>query len=175
MDKELPKTWGPVLFEALEKDSIGVIITDCRGVIRYSNPPFSRITGFSQGEVLGRNPKISQSGQTPPETYQSLWMTILHGGTWRGELLNKTKTGDYYWESLTIIPIRDSQNKIAYFAGIIVDITLKKKMEKIRGLSAGAMAHEMKSPLAIIQLAAENLRDALSGPVTEEQKGVLQG
>jgi len=114
---------------ALEQSANTVIITDRNGAIEYVNPKFSEITGYSQAEVIGANPRILKSGQTSHKQYQLLWQTIVDGGEWHGEFRNRRKDGALYWESATIAPIRDDQGTITHFVAIKEDITQRKKTQ----------------------------------------------
>lgn len=118
------------LSRAVEQSTIAVVITDYDGNIEYVNPRFTRVTGYTLEEVLGRNPRILKSGITSLEEYQVLWTTIKQGKEWRGEFLNKKKNGDLYWESSFISAIRNSDNDITHFLAIKEDITDKKLVEE---------------------------------------------
>ncbi|MCQ3936841.1 MAG: hypothetical protein DPW18_07310 [Chloroflexi bacterium] len=117
------------LEQAVEQSPASVVITDRKGDITYVNPSFKALTGYTQGEVVGKNPRIIQSGETPPEVYQDMWQTILSGKPWRGELLNKKKNGDLYWEFEVIAPILDSEGNILNFISVKEDITERKHAE----------------------------------------------
>src|SRR5512134_712665 len=86
------------LFQAIQQSPTSVVITDRDGTIEYVNPKFAEVTGYSLAEAIGGNPRILKSGHTPPERYAELWNTILSGSVWRGELLNKRKNGELFWE-----------------------------------------------------------------------------
>ncbi len=66
------------------------------------NPKFTEVTGYAPEEVIGRNPRLLKSGHTSPEAYRELWARISSGREWRGELCNKKKNGELYWESASI-------------------------------------------------------------------------
>ncbi|MEX6502269.1 diguanylate cyclase domain-containing protein [Pseudomonas zhanjiangensis] len=114
------------LSKAVEFSPTSTVITDIRGCIQYANPKFSEITGYALAEVVGRNPRLLQSGQTPQRVYQELWQTISSGGIWRGELLNRRKNGQRYWENTSISPIRDAHGQISHFVALQEDITESK-------------------------------------------------
>ena len=118
------------LSRAVEQSPISVVITDLRGEIEYVNPKFSQLTGYSSEEVIGRNPRLLKSGLVPPATYKEIWGTILAGNVWRGELANRKKNGEIFWESSSIVPIRDSDGAITHFLGLKEDITGKKLAER---------------------------------------------
>lgn len=103
-----------------------VVITDINAKIEYVNPRFYELTGYTSEEVIGKNPRILQSGFTPQETYEELWQTISTGAIWRGELCNKKKSGELYWELAIISPLYDTQGRVQNFVAIKEDITDKK-------------------------------------------------
>ncbi|MCR4319673.1 MAG: PAS domain S-box protein [Candidatus Brocadiaceae bacterium] len=114
---------------AIEQSSSSIIITDTKGKIEYVNPKFTRLTGYTPEEIIGKNPRILKSGKTPPEEYKRLWTTITSGGEWRGEFYNKKKTGEFYWESASISPIKNQEGVITHFVAIKEDITKHKQTE----------------------------------------------
>jgi len=157
---------------AVEQSPVSVMITDLGGNITYVNRRFTECTGYRYEEVMGRNPRLLKSGHTSPEEYRQLWQTITRGEEWRGELSNKKKNGDLYWESVVISPIRNAAGEMCHFLAVKEDITERKiaeshsrqaqKLEAIGQLAAG-IAHEINTP---IQFVGDNLRfikDAWSG------------
>ena len=125
VEKQLQK-----LSRAVEQSPASVVITDADGNIEYVNPRFSSLTGYAREEVIGRNPRILKSGLTAASTYQELWGTILSGREWHGEIINKKKGGDLYWESASISPIKDAAGIITHFIGVVEDITERKRAEE---------------------------------------------
>ncbi|NOX53986.1 MAG: PAS domain S-box protein [Planctomycetes bacterium] len=117
------------LSTAVEQNPSVVVITDVDGHIEYANPKFTTQTGYSMAEVLGKTPRILKSGRMSPEIYTQLWRTIKAGQVWRGELLNRKKNGELYWESTTISPIVDESGKITNFVALKEDITVRKRTE----------------------------------------------
>ena len=115
---------------AVEHSPSSILITDTSGNIEYVNPAFTRVTGYTPAEVEGRNIRIMKSGHTPLATYQDLWQTILAGGEWRGELLNRKKNGELYWESVSISPMLDAGGRITHFLAVREDRTTQKRAEE---------------------------------------------
>ena len=124
-DQELRKLYRAVL----EIPSI-VMITDAGGAIEFVNPRFTEVTGYTFAEAVGRNPRFLKSGKAPPEMYRELWETIRAGREWRGEMINRKKNGELYWESAAISPIKDMEGKITNFIAVTEDITERKRMEE---------------------------------------------
>lgn len=118
------------LSRAVEQSPASVVITDITGKIEYVNPKFTTLTGYSFEEALGQNPSIMKSGQTPPEVYRRLWSSILAGKPWEGELCNRKKNGELYWEFASISPITDEQGTITHFVAVKEDITERKNAEQ---------------------------------------------
>ncbi|MCF7979231.1 MAG: PAS domain S-box protein [Chromatiaceae bacterium] len=113
--------------QAVEQNPLCIIVTDRDGRIEHVNPTFSQITGYSAEEALGENPRLLKSDNTPTETYEQLWSTILSGQTWHGELCNCKKNGQHYWVSLSIAPVADEAGQITHFVGIAQDLTETKQ------------------------------------------------
>ena len=114
---------------AIEQSPSSIIITDVKGNIEYANPKFMQLTGYTPEEIIGENPRFLKSGKTPPEEYKQLWTTITSGGEWRGEFYNKKKTGEFYWESASISPIKNQEGVITHFVAIKEDVTKHKQTE----------------------------------------------
>jgi len=117
------------LSRAVEQSGSTILITDPEGVIEFVNPAFSRITGYTAREAIGHFPRILNSGEMPPKVYEDLWETIAQGGTWEGELLNRKKNGELYWESATISPVKDKAGNITHYVAVKEDITARKAAE----------------------------------------------
>jgi len=118
------------LSRAVEHSSSSVVITDLAGDIEYANPRFTEVTGYTLEEVLGRNPRVLKSGIQPKEFYADLWATIASGRAWHGEFCNLKKSGEHYWESASISPIRDASGEITHYVGIKDDITERRRIEQ---------------------------------------------
>ena len=118
-----------VLNTALEAAANGVVLVDKQGAILWSNPAFSRMTGYAKEEILGQNPRFLKSGKQDQEFYHALWRTILTGTVWRGEIINRRKDGSLYSEEQTITPVFDQTGEITNFISIRQDITEHKQAE----------------------------------------------
>lgn len=117
---------------AVEQSPCSILITDAAGVIEYTNPKFTALTGYSAEEVRGKNPRFLKSGDMPPEAYKELWMTLSSGQEWRGEFHNRKKNGEFYWESASISPVINGEGKITHFVAVKEDITERKRAEEER-------------------------------------------
>jgi len=114
----------PVIFDHIQN---GVLITDASASIIYTNPAFTKITGYSKDEVLGQNPEILHSGNHDIAFYQSIWKKLNKNGFWEGEVWNRRKTGEIYPEYLTISTLELHQSDDHLYIGIFSDISYLKK------------------------------------------------
>lgn len=142
---------------AVEQSSNTIVITDINGKIEYVNKKFTDLTGYSKDEALGGNPCILNSGETPAEIYKDMWTTILTGKVWEGELKNKKKTGEHYWERIKITPVIDENDVITNFIAIKDDITKDKRVnEKLaqslleKEIMLKEIHHRVKNNLQIV-------------------------
>lgn len=123
------------LSQAIEQSPVSIIITDTEGNIEYANPKFSELTGYTFDEVIGKNPRILQSGRSITD-YKKMWKILLEGKTWAGLFVNKKKTGGLFWESAIISPIKNSKGETINYVAVKEDITEKiaaeKELEKYR-------------------------------------------
>mgnify|MGYP005848789331 CR=1 FL=1 len=117
------------LSRAVEQSPNSVIITDLTGRIEFVNPAFCQTSGYAAQEALGQNPRLLKSGLHPPEFYAQMWARLSQGEVWQGELINKKKNGQLYWEAATISPIKDGQGQMTHYLAIKEDITDRKKTE----------------------------------------------
>ncbi|MDU2064765.1 MAG: response regulator, partial [Sporomusaceae bacterium] len=109
--------------QAIDQSPVSVVITDINGNIEYVNPYFCKVTGYSLEEVIGQNPRILKSEQTPAKTHIDLWQSITTGQTWRGEFINKKKSGELYTEAVVITPLRGESGETTHFVAVKEDIT----------------------------------------------------
>ncbi|MGB0670500.1 MAG: PAS domain S-box protein, partial [Rhodospirillales bacterium] len=107
-----------------------VLISDSDGKIEYVNPQFTEITGYQPEEVVGQASNVLKSGQMAQDVYEELWETIGSGRIWRGELLNRKKSGEVFWANASIAPIVDEKQRVRHYVAVHEDITDRKKAEK---------------------------------------------
>lgn len=106
--------------------SEGVMISDSEGIILEVNQAFSRITGYSPEEVLGKSPGLLKSGRQDHAFYTKMWQRLLNHGYWEGEVWNRHKSGEVYAEWLSINAVRDCGGKVTHYVGLFTDITAQK-------------------------------------------------
>jgi sigma-B regulation protein RsbU (phosphoserine phosphatase) len=115
---------------ALEATVDGIGITDPQGTIRWVNPAFSALTGYSLDEVVGQNPRALKSGAHDQSFYENMWRTISSGQVWSGELVNRRKDGSLYNEEMSITPVVNDDGEIVDYVAVKRDITERKQMEE---------------------------------------------
>lgn len=119
-----------LLSSALAAAGTGVMITSARGVIKWVNPAFAKLSGYSKEELIGQTPRLLKSGQHSDEYYQTMWETISRGESWNRETVEQAKNGDLYTVSQTITPMLDERGEITHFIAVYEDITEQKQAQK---------------------------------------------
>ena len=146
--------------------ALSAFVTDLNGDIVYTNDRFTKLTGFTREEALGKTPRILQSGSTPHSTYVELWSSLQNGQNWQGEIQNRKKDGSIFWCSCTISPIRDETGRVSHFFAVDEDITERKlreasllrSIEQMTAFTAMA-SHDLRAPLGSITCALRLLKD----------------
>jgi diguanylate cyclase (GGDEF)-like protein/PAS domain S-box-containing protein len=116
--------------EALNAASNSILITDRNGNIVWSNPAFSKSSGYSAVEAMGKDQSWFSSGEQDIETFAQMWSTITAGGTWHGEIVNRRKNDGLYIEEVTVTPVSSQSGEITNFVAIKHDITARKLAEQ---------------------------------------------
>lgn len=121
--------------QVFESSRDAITITDARGAIITVNEAFTTITGYPAADVVGKNPKILQSGRHDAEYYRVMWASIQEHGHWQGEIWNKRKNGEIYPEWLKITAVKnqsqDTTNYIAVFSDITGDIRAAEHIQRL--------------------------------------------
>ena len=136
------------LSHAVEQSPAATAITDTHGRFEYVNPKFVDVTGYTQEELVGKTPALIKSSFTLPEVYEDLWRTILSGTEWRGEIQNRRKNGELYWEYEIISPLKNKHGEIINFIVVKEDITERKAAE-----------NDLRESDSRFRQMAENIRD----------------
>ena len=144
--------------KVMDTVSNAIMVADAEANIRLVNPAFCRITGYRPEEVLGKNPRILQSGRQHREFYADMWKDILRQGLWEGEIWNRRKGGEIYPEWLTITAIRDQDGNITHYVSTFQDITERKRV--IRELEHLA-SHDQLTGLPNRKLFIDRLEHAM--------------
>ena len=137
----------------------GVMITDDKQTILTVNDSFTKVTGYTREEVIGKTPAILQSGKQGDDFYKDMWGTLQRRGWWQGEIWNRRKSGELYLEWLSINVVRDEEGKIINYIGMFSDITLiKKSRQRMEYLAT----HDELTTLPNRSLFNEHLKLALA-------------
>ncbi|MGB7265110.1 MAG: PAS domain S-box protein, partial [Terracidiphilus sp.] len=145
----------------------GITITDLNGTILDVNDAFTRITGYTREEVVGRNPRLLKSGLQSKDFYEKMWSSIAQEGHWSGEIWNRSKDGDIFAEMLTINAIRDAEGNTTQYMALFSDITEIKRHEQ----QLQHIAHyDPLTGLPNRVLFANRLRQAMAQSLRNKQK-----
>jgi diguanylate cyclase (GGDEF)-like protein/PAS domain S-box-containing protein len=154
------------LSQAIEQSPISVMITDLDGAIEYVNPQLCRVTGYKESELIGQNPRILKSGHTPEIQFKNMWNAITAGQSWSGELYNKKKNGDLFWENVNISPISNKDNVVTHYLAIKEDISLRKDYEERLLYQA---SYDKLTDLPNRTLAYDRVQQAIANAIREEK------
>ncbi len=172
------------LKRAVEQASSIIAITDTAGIVEYINPRFTEVTGYDPEEVAGRSIRFLNSSWHTREFYEGLWGTVRLGHVWQGEMRNRKKNGEFYWEESAIAPVKDPDGRVAHFIKIGNDITARKQAERdllrakeeaeaaslAKSIFLANMSHELRTPLNAIIGFSQVLQEDFFGPLTEKQR-----
>lgn len=124
------------LYQAIEHSASAVTITDKHGIVEYVNPQFTSLTGYIPEDIIGLTPEEMASYEVNQINYVEMQKHLNAGKSWRGELQNKTKSGDLLWTLQHVAPIRDDKEEITHFVSTAYDITeLRSAQETIKKLA----------------------------------------
>ena len=149
-----------LLRAALEATVDSVVIADARARIEWVNAGFTRLTGFTADETVGRRvTRLASAHQVAPYP-EDFWSTLREGRVWKGEMTRGRKDGSRYHEELTVTPVRDDAGRVAHFVGIQRDVSERRRLEaQVRqatkmeavGRLAGGVAHDFNNLLSVIR------------------------
>lgn len=158
-----------IFFACVEGAGEAVMITNTDGVLVYVNPAWTQIYGYSKEEAIGNTPALLHSGVQDASFYKKMWEEISNPavGIWKGELINRSRSGELIPVLLTITPYRKANQEIVGHMGIAIDMREQKKLETqvmqqdrlaSIGVLASGLAHEIGTPLGVIRGRAEFLQ-----------------
>ena len=119
-----------LFFEAVQQSAVAISITDAKAKILYTNPAFSRVTGYAAEEVIGCNESLLSDKVTPPLVYETMWARLLQKQPWNGVLVNRRKDGQRYLANLTIAPVLNAEGETTHYLGIHRDVTDFHKLQQ---------------------------------------------
>lgn len=170
-----------LLSHSVQQSSVSILITDSEGKIEYVNPSFTEKSGYEFEEIKGKKPNFLKSNYHSKIFYDELWATIIQGKVWNGEIMNKKKNGELFWEKVIISPLCEN-GVITHFVAVKEDITDKKKiledliiakqkaeeMNRVKSYFFANMSHELRTPFVGIMGFSELLYESLDDPELKE-------
>ncbi len=147
-----------------------IVVTDENNLVVDVNPAFTRITGFTLNDVIGRNPRIMQSGKHDLEFYRHMWQTILNEGHWQGEIWDKSKNGEICAKLARITAIRRSDGSVYRHVAQFTDVTEKKQKDELIFWQAN---YDLLTSLPNRRLLHDRLEHALAANKSSEDCGAL--
>jgi PAS domain S-box-containing protein len=161
------------VLSAFDRSNVSVVITNLDGDIRYVNPSWCKLTGYSREELLGQNPRIVKSGYISDKSYKEMWDELTQGRVWSSELKNRAKDGTEFWEDSTIIPSFNEEGVIDGYIAFKLEIGEKIRLKQeihdkeeimivqSRHAAMGEMismiAHQWRQPISVISMDANNV------------------
>lgn len=126
-----PKLPPEAYRQAVDQADLAISITDTKANILFANEAFTRVTGYTTAEIVGKNESMLSNHTTSGEIYKTLWGELSAQRPWSGKLLNRRKDGALYLAELTISPVVDGQGKTTHFLGMHRDITELHRLERV--------------------------------------------
>jgi two-component system NtrC family sensor kinase len=167
------------LYHVVEQSPLSIRITAKNGVVEFVNPSFTRMSGYTAEEMVGKQADILLSEQAQEADHQTLWDCITSGTVWQGEMPSRTRDGRLLWTRVTVSPVRTRDGVVTHYVTIKEDITERhrleeqllqsQKMEAI-GQLAGGVAHDFNNILMVIMGYGAMLKgDSLLAPEQKEK------
>jgi len=163
-----------------QSNADAIVVTDENNHIVDVNPAFTRATGYSRDEVLGKDPKLMKSGRHDKVFYQQMWQAILEQGQWQGEIWDRHKSGGIYIKTVNIVVLRNADGSVYRHVAQFTDITEKKEKDDLiqwqanydpltnlpnrrlfldRAGQAIKMAHRTKFPVALLFMDLDHFKE----------------
>ena len=169
---------------ALNSAYNGIMITDASANIIYVNDAMYNLTGYLREELVGKSASIFKSNLHPDTFFLKMWKTISDGKTWKGEVQNRRKNGEPYYEEMSITPLKNEQGEITHFISVKEDISDRKKAEielikakddaqrsdRLKSEFLAQMSHEIRTPINIISNFMQIYEDELQQKLSPELK-----
>ena len=143
-ERRRAEEWLRLQAAALECTANAIVVTDVGGKVESANPAFASLTGFALDELKGRSLNVLRSGAHPSSFYGDLWATVLAGGVWRGQLVNRRADGSLYDEEMTISPVAGADGRPSHFIAVKQDVTARNRaaLQLREQAEILAMAHD---------------------------------
>jgi PAS domain S-box-containing protein len=163
---------APDFYAFAESNPSAILVTNAKGEIQYVNAAWQRLTGYSRGEVVGKNPRFLNSGKTSTGLHKKLWARLAKGKSFESEeFVDRRKDGSEYSLHAVFFPVQ-LRKDTTYFVQVLEDISHKKEVEKLKDSFMGVAVHEMRNPLSTIVFSLELLKHEL-GSVPKAAKETL--
>jgi diguanylate cyclase (GGDEF)-like protein/PAS domain S-box-containing protein len=104
----------------------GILVTDANNIILRANYAFTKVSGYSLEEIIGKTPSIFGSGRHDRGFYAKMWNSINYIGSWEGEVWNRRKNGEEHPEQLTITAVKNEAGIVTNYVSTSTDISLRK-------------------------------------------------
>ena len=130
IERKQAETQLQLVARVFEQGGEVIVITDSRSRIIRVNNAFTRVTGYTEAEALGRNPNMLSSGKQDAAFYRGMWDAINARGQWHGEMWNRRKDGSVYPEWLSISVLRDANGAVTNYVALATDISKRKQDEE---------------------------------------------
>lgn len=147
----------------------GIVITDARERILDVNEAFCAQTGYAREELLGKTPRILNSGMQSSAFYARMWEQIRENGHWKGEIWNRRKNGEIYAELLTITAVTTASGEVTHYVGVTSDITASKHHQQ--ALEA-AVHYDALTGLPNRTLLGARLTEAMAAATPTQMLGI---
>lgn len=158
---------------ALESAENTAFITDRNGTIQWVNPSFSRLTGYSAEEAIGKTPRILKSGKLHQDYYEHFWKTILAGNPIRSKVIDRRKDGTLFTADQIVTPVKDDHGNVINFVAIQHDITKDAEIDMAKTEFVSTASHQLRTPLSTINWYTEMLLSGDAGAISDKQKEYL--
>ena len=157
------------LAAALEQAGEGVFITDAGNKIVYANSAFTRITGYSTAEVLGKTPDFLKSGKHSEQFYRAMWETLRSGKAWEGRFVNRRKDGGLFEQLTSISPVFGGDGTAINYVAVLRDVSREEMLNRARRYFTAVTSHELRTPLSRMQLVESLITMALAAPADQPE------
>ena len=151
----------------------GIMVTDSAGVIVSVNPAFTEITGYTEEDVVGQSPSILLPARLNARYPAEIWKSVIHNGTWQGELMECRKSGEEYPSWLSITSVKNMDGTVANYVTMLTDITERKIIDNMKNEFVSTVSHELRTPLTSIIGALSLLAGGVLGEMPGQAKQMI--
>ena len=152
----------------------GVIITDMDGRIEWVNEGFTRMTGFTPGDLLGQRPRdVLHGSESDPETAAEIFEAMSDRRAFQVELQAVRKSGGSFWVELSSNPLYRPDGSLEGFMVMASDITERKRIDQMKTEFVSTVSHELRTPLTSISGSLGLVASGIAGPLPERAQGML--